>query len=90
MKRLFSVAIGAVLAVTALAPAMAEDAKVREGMMVYSPTGQRIAAIYHLSSDGSAQIILDGALVTIPAADLSMVNGKATSSKTKSELSRSH
>jgi hypothetical protein len=56
------------------------------GKMLYGPDGQRIAAIYRASANGDAQLILNSRLVTIPAATLSLANGKLATSLTKSEI----
>lgn len=59
------------------------------GKMLYSSTGQRIASIYRVTSEGNPQVILDGRLVTVPAATLSDVGGKLTTSLSKRDLARS-
>lgn len=61
---------------------------VNAGKMLYASNGQRIAAIYRVSAEGNPQVILNGKLVTVPASSLSDVNGKVTTSLTKSELGR--
>ena len=66
------------------APAVAVTA----GKMLYGPTGRRLAASYSVRQDGTAQVILNGRLVTVPAATLSDVDGKVTTSLTKQELAR--
>lgn len=61
---------------------------VNAGKMLYASNGQRIAAIYRVTTEGNPQVILNGKLVTVPASSLSDVNGKVTTSLTKSELGR--
>jgi hypothetical protein len=51
-----------------------------------SSNGSRLGAVYRVGADGSAQIIIDGKLVTIPASTLSNVDGKLTTSLSKSEV----
>jgi hypothetical protein len=70
--------------VRAEAPAAVQ---VTAGKMLYSG-GNRLAAIYRISNDGSPQVILDGKLVTIPASTLSDVGGKVTTSLSKKDLSK--
>lgn len=71
-----------VAAEAAGAPAVAVTA----GKMLYGPDGRRIASIYAVRTDGNAQVILNGRLVSVPAGTLSDVNGKVTTSLTKREL----
>jgi hypothetical protein len=42
--------------------------------------------VYRVTGDGSAQLIVDGKLVTVPASTLSVVDGKLTTSLSKSEV----
>jgi len=82
------------LAAAALYPAgaQADEAmaaiKVTEGKMLYGPDGQRLAPVYHVNSDGSVQVILNGRLVTIAASGMAETNGKFTSTKSKADLLR--
>jgi hypothetical protein len=69
------------------ATAQASPAK---GNMLVAADGARLAPIYRLSSDGSPQIILDGKLVTVPAASLSMAGGRLMTSLTKREVLTLH
>ena len=68
------------------APAAAVS--VTAGKMIYGANGQRLAAVYRVTAAGAVQVILDGKLVTVPAASLSDVNGKVTTTLTKAELRR--
>ena len=61
-----------------------------KGSMLISANGSRLAQVYRVGADGSAQIIIDGKLVTVPAASLSMSGGKLTTSLTKSEVLALH
>ena len=63
--------------------------QVDTGKMLYSSTGNRIASVYRVTSEGNPQVILDGRLVTVPASTLSDVNGKLTTSLSKRDLARS-
>jgi len=60
------------------------------GKMLLAANGARLGAIYRVTDDGSAQLIVDGKMVTIPAATLSVVNGKPTTSLSKSEIRKLH
>jgi len=61
-----------------------------KGSMLIAANGARLAPVYRVSSDGSPQIILDGKLVTVPAATISMAGGKLTTSLTKTEVLALH
>ncbi len=74
--------------VRAATDAAAGSVAVNAGKMLYASNGQRIAAIYRVSAEGNPQVILNGKLVTVPSSTLSDVNGKVTTSLTKSELGR--
>ncbi len=66
----------------------AAPVSVTAGRMIYGADGQRIAAAYRVTSQGAVQVILNGRLVNVPAATLSDVGGKVTTSLTKQELNR--
>lgn len=57
-----------------------------KGSMLVAADGARLAPVYRVGPDGSPQIILDGKMVTIPAATVSMTSGKLTTSLTKREV----
>ena len=65
----------------------ASTASVAEkGKMLVSSNGSRLGTVYRVGPDGAAQIIIDGKLVSVPAATLSNVDGKLTTSLSKSEI----
>ena len=68
------------------APASATTVAAAKGQMLISAPGARLGAVYRLSTDGSPQIIIDGKMVTIPASTLSTVDGKLTTTLTKSQV----
>jgi hypothetical protein len=70
----------------------ASDAAVvaEKGKMLVSANGSRLGAVNHVGTDGSAQIIIDGKLVTVPAKTLSIVSGTLTTSLTKNEVLALH
>lgn len=92
MKSWFVVLVGTLAAATAVAQAQSSSAVATtavvasKGQMVIAANGSRLGSVYRVSADGSAQIIIDGKLVTIPAATLSNANGKLTTSLSKSEV----
>jgi hypothetical protein len=49
-----------------------------------------MARAWRVGPDGSAQIIIEGKLVTVPASTLSMSGGKLTTSLTKNEVLALH
>ena len=61
-----------------------------KGKMLISANGSRLGAVYRVGPDGSAQLIIDGRMVAVPASTLSSVNGKLTTSLTKSEVLAIH
>ena len=97
MKRSWSVGLLCLLAtVAAAAPATwsaeAGSAAVvaEKGKMLVASNGARLGLVYRVGADGSAQIIVDGKLISVPAATLSNVDGKLTTSLTKSEVLALH
>lgn len=58
------------------------------GKMLVAANGARLGAVYRVTQDGSAQLIVDGKMVTVPASTLSVVDGKLTTSLSKSEVSK--
>jgi hypothetical protein len=61
-----------------------------KGSMLISANGSRLAQVYRVGPDGSAQIIIDGKLVTVPASSLSLSGGKLTTSLTKAQVLALH
>jgi hypothetical protein len=90
----FACVLAAMAATTASAAALdssAGTAAVAEkGKMLVASNGARLGVVYRVESDGSAQMIIDGKLVTIPAATISSVDGKLTTSLSKSEVLALH
>ena len=61
-----------------------------KGKMLVAANGARLGAVYRVGADGSAQLIIDGKMVTVPANTLSSVDGKLTTSLTKSQVLALH
>ena len=89
MKNSWMAVLACVL-VTATAAAQDGAAVAEKGKMVVASNGARLGLVYRVAADGSAQMIIDGKLVTIPAATLSSVDGKLTTNLTKSEVLALH
>jgi len=77
----------------AAAPALAQQAQAsaphaaaKVGEMIVYASGGRLAPVDRVDDDGSAEVIVDGRVVTIPAATLSMANGHLTTNMTKSQI----
>jgi hypothetical protein len=64
----------------------AAPASAAKGNMLISANGTRLGQVYRVGADGSAQIIIDGRMVSVPAASLSMSGGKLTTNLTKSQV----
>ena len=80
----------AFVAVTAAAQGQLSPATVgaagSKGKMLVAANGARLGPVYRVGADGSAQIFIDGKLVSIPVATLSEANGRLTTSLSKSEV----
>ena len=80
----------AFVAVTAAAQGQLSPATVgaagSKGKMLVAANGARLGPVYRVGADGSAQIFIDGKLVSIPVATLSEANGRWTTSLSKSEV----
>lgn len=70
------------------APSPAASAAVvaAKGKMLFAANGGRLGSVYRVNADGSAQLIIDGKMVTVPAATLSMADGKLTTTLSKNEV----
>jgi hypothetical protein len=66
--------------------ATAQNVVAEKGKMLVTSSGTRLGSVYRVGPDGSAQIIIDGKMVTVPASTLSNVDGKLTTSLSKSEV----
>ena len=79
-----------VLPAAAQGPSDAAASVAEKGKMLVAANGARLGAVYRVGADGSAQVIIDGRMVTIPANTLSSVDGKLTTSLTKSQVLSLH
>jgi hypothetical protein len=86
MKKSFAIlAIAASLAVP-FSASLAESARATEGKMLVSADGARLGAVYRVSNDGSAQLVVNGKMATVPVSTLSVVDGTLMTSLSKSDV----
>jgi hypothetical protein len=92
MKK-FAIVLGAAALAAGIVPAaaMAEDAaaaavEVKRGDMLYTADGKRVGNVYRVSSDGAAQLIYRGKMISIAASTLSVNGGKLTTTLTIDEV----
>lgn len=91
MKKSWLVIVMCAFVLPAAAQAPSDAAAVAEkGKMLVAANGARLGAVYRVGADGSAQLIIDGKMVTVPANTLSSVDGKLTTSLTKSQVLALH
>jgi hypothetical protein len=79
----------ALLMIAVSLSAVAQEAAT-EGKMLVASNGARLGAVYRVTDDGSAQLIVDGKMVTVPASTLSVVDGTLKTSLSKSEVRKLH
>lgn len=98
MKRLDSIAVSIALALaSATSPVFAGETspattsagpsvETKAGRMLFDSTGSAVGAIYRITAQGDPQLIVHGRFVTVPSTTITMVNGKLTTSRTRTEL----
>jgi hypothetical protein len=74
------------VSVSVVAGEASAGVEVAKGKMLYSADGKRLGSVYRVGDDGSAQLILDGKMRTVPAETLSVVDGKLTTSLSKKDV----
>jgi hypothetical protein len=93
-KSVFVVLMCAVVALPVAAQstssAAAQDSVAEKGKMLIAANGARLGAVYRVRPDGCPQLIIDGRMVTVPANTISMVDGKLTTSLSKSQVLQLH
>jgi len=77
-------------AAQAQSEAVAPAAGAEKGKMLIAANGSRLGVIYRVGPDGSAQVIIDGRMVAVPANTISAADGKLTTSLTKSQVLALH
>jgi hypothetical protein len=91
VKKSWLVIVMCAFVLPAAAQGPPEAASVAEkGKMLVAANGARLGAVYRVGPDGSAQLIIDGRMVAVPANTLSSVDGKLTTSLTKSQVLALH
>ncbi|WP_428310608.1 hypothetical protein [Hydrocarboniphaga sp.] len=86
-KSLLAVSLFAFMSVATAAQETASAGPIAtKGKMLYATNGGRLGSVYRVSDDGSVQLILDGSMRTVPASTLAMVDGKLTTSLSKSDV----
>lgn len=73
--------LGSVIASPALA-----GGSVEKGKMLFDNGGTRLGVVYKVTADGSAQIIFEGKLVTVPGTTISDAAGRLETNLSKSQL----
>ena len=69
-----------------LAVASATPVVASKGQMLIGSDHSRLGSVVRVEDDGSASIIFDGHMVTVPVSTLKMADGKLTTSLSKHEL----
>jgi len=59
---------------------------VTKGAMLFSADGSRLGSVYRVTNDGSAQIIIDTKIVTVPVATISTTEGKLITTLKKAQV----
>jgi len=85
VKKLFSILVIAASVTLPVASAMASG-QAKAGTMLVSADGVRLGPVYRVADDGSAQLIIKGKMATVPVSTLSMVDGRLTTSLSKSDV----
>ena len=82
-KALIAVLACTLVTLTAVAQ---EGAVAAKGKQLIASNGARLGQVFRVDADGSIQMIIGGKLVSIPASTLSSVDGRLTTSLSKSEI----
>ena len=73
-------------ALVSAAPSVAFADAAIKGKMLFAAGGARLSVVLRTTADGSAQIIHEGRVVTIPASTITVTGDKQETSLTKSQL----
>jgi hypothetical protein len=76
----FLASVALTLGVMNFAAGSAHAAGAVAGKPIYAAGGKRLGVVYRVTSDGSAQIIINGKLVTIPASTITENGSKIETS----------
>jgi hypothetical protein len=83
---IFMLSVFAVLPVVRAETAAEASAVATKGAMLFSADGSRLGAVYRVTNDGSAQIIIDAKMVTVPVATISTKEGKLVTTLKKAQI----
>ncbi len=86
---LFALLISAFVAVPASAQDGASPPAATAGRLLHDANGRLLGPIYKVTPAGSSQVVMDDRLLTIPAASLTVVDGRLTTSLTKRDILKS-
>jgi hypothetical protein len=76
----------ALISFSAVAADQSAAVTASKGQMLVAANGSRLGPVYRVGPDGAVQMILGGKMITVPASTLSSVDGKLTTSLSKSEV----
>jgi hypothetical protein len=71
-------------------PLAAQSVVAEKGKLLTAANGARLGVVSRVAPDGSAQVIIDGRMVTVPVNTLSVADGKLTTNLTKSQVLALH
>jgi hypothetical protein len=83
---IFMLGVLAMLPVVRAETATEAAAVVTKGVMLFSADGSRLGAVYRVADDGSAQIIIDTKMVTVPVATIATKEGKLVTTLKKAQV----
>ena len=83
---IFVLGVLAMLPVVRAQTASEGAAVVTKGVMLFSADGSRLGAVYRVTEDGSAQIIIDTKMVTVPVTTISTKEGKLITTLKKAQV----
>lgn len=89
-KSWLAIVVCAAVILPAAAQAPAGGSVAEKGKMLLASNGSRLGAVYRVTPEGAAQIILDGKMVSVPANTITIVDGKLQTSLSKSEVLALH
>lgn len=79
--------LAAAALIAAPLPAFAQaPATILVGQTLHGPANSRLGEIDRVFPDGSVRVILDGALVVVPASTISVIGGKPVTTLSRREI----
>ena len=90
MRKIVLIALAATLTCGNFAYVGATSAYAKDGIvvgkMIYTADKHQLGAVYNVKKDGSAEVIVDTRIVTVPAASVENKDGKLWTSLTRKEV----